>query len=130
MAATRQELAVRRLWESQVAAGGVDAVYRRGDHLRELQLVVGSADTGGSTVEDVAFLNTDTEWIARREDLILDGQETLPEKGDMIEVDWGNGRFGAYAVLKPTPEEECWRPSDQFNVLMRIHAKHRETFEK
>lgn len=130
MAATRQERAVRQLWKSQVRAGGVDAIYTRGNEVCELKLVPGTTDTGGSTVEDIAFLNTDTEWIAERESLRLDDEETLPVKGDKILVDWGEGRFSSYAVLKPTAEEDCWRPSDQFGVLIRIHAKHRETFRK
>lgn len=109
---------------------GVDAVYRRGVDVCELRLVPGNTDTAGRTVEDVAFLNTDSEWIAKREDLIIDGQQTVPIKGDAIEVKREDGSFDEYSVLKPTPEEECWRPSDQYNVLIRIYAKHRGVAER
>lgn len=108
---------------------GVDAVYVRGNEPIEIRLVPGRSDVSGSATEGVAFLNTDSEWIARKEDLLLESGPLIPAKGDLIRIDTPSGVVEEYQVLRPDEGRGCWSPSDQFGVLIRIFTKYRGPVE-
>ena len=89
--------------------------YRRGAVSVEL-----SATVGRTTFEidsGTGFL----ERIESRDYLVLGGQATLPERGDLIVETDGSAVF-SYEVTAPGTEP-AWRYSDPYRKTLRIHTK-------
>lgn len=64
---------------------------------------------------------TDRDFLIRAEDLVIDGQAVLPQRGDTIhEVQ--SGVTYTYEVLAPG-KEPVWKWSDLYRSLLRIHTK-------
>jgi hypothetical protein len=64
---------------------------------------------------------TDRDFLIHAADLILAGEPTLPERGDLIRETQG-GRTFVYEVMAPG-KEPPWRWSDVFRKVLRIHTK-------
>ena len=96
----------------------VPVIYRRGDLSVELPATI------GKTVFKVSGDYGRFQYIESRDylvstvDLLLNGETTLPEKGDEI-IESGQ----IYEVLAPNSEPE-WRYSDSSRQCLRIHTKH------
>lgn len=97
-------------------------VYRRGADEVTVEAIVGRTllklddGYGGVRMEW-----TDRDFLIAPEDLILDGQRTLPKRGDQI-WETHDGKTLVYEVLAPGSEPE-WRWSDPHCKLLRIHTK-------
>lgn len=61
------------------------------------------------------------DFLILASDLVLDGNLTLPERGDVIEELAGNQTL-QYEVTAPGTEP-CWRYSDLYRQTLRIHTK-------
>jgi hypothetical protein len=70
---------------------------------------------------------TDKDFLIQAADLVLEGKEVLPQRGDQIRDQVGDKVF-IYEVMAPTGEPP-WRWSDPYRKLLRIHAKHVGTQE-
>ena len=75
-------------------------------------------DDGSGIVE--RFQSRD--YLIHAADLVLGGSESLPEPGDRIQETQGGQTF-TYEVMAPG-DQPCWRYSDPFRRLLRIHTKH------
>jgi len=64
---------------------------------------------------------TDRDFLIHAADLVLGGNATLPERGDVIRETQG-GRTFVYEVMAPG-KEPAWRWSDVFRKVLRVHAK-------
>ena len=62
------------------------------------------------------------DYLIRTADLVLDGQPTLPKRGDQIRETDGSSTF-VYEVLSPG-DEPVFRYSDPYRKALRIHTKH------
>ena len=70
---------------------------------------------------------TDKDYLIQAADLVLDGKEVLPQRGDQIRDQVGDQVF-IYEVMAPAGEPP-WRWSDPYRKLFRIHVKHVGTQE-
>jgi len=92
--------------------------YTRGVASVALRATVGKTvfevDSGYGVLERLEA----RDYLLRREDLVLEGQEALPERGDRIIED---GHI--YEVMAPGKEPH-WRWSDAFRRTLRVHTKY------
>ena len=65
------------------------------------------------------------DYLILTADLVLDDQQTLPERGDRIRETEGSKTF-VYEVMAPGKEPH-WRYSDPYRKTLRIHTKHVDT---
>jgi len=97
-------------------------VYQRGQNTVELQATVGQTvfriddGYGGS----VRFVQRD--YLIRAEDLVLAGDEILPQRGDRIR-ETKDGKVFVYEVMGPGGGEPDWRYSGPNRSTLRIHTK-------
>jgi hypothetical protein len=62
------------------------------------------------------------DYIIRAADLQLDGTPVVPTRGDYIMESFGEAGNCTYSVLSPG-DAPCWRYSDPYRQMMRIHTK-------
>ena len=96
-------------------------VYRRGDESASVLATVGRtlfelADAAG---EQVQYESRD--YLIAAADLVLDGSQVEPQRGDRIEEVLG-GQTLTYEVMAPG-QEPPWRYSDPYRTTLRIHTK-------
>ena len=101
--------------------------YARGEHSVEVQAAVGrtefEVDNGTGILEKVES----RDFLIRTSDLVLGGQNVLPERGDRIR-ETKDGLTYVYEVMAPG-REPCWRYSDPYRRALRIHTKLVDTVE-
>ena len=96
--------------------------YRRGADEVSVQATIGRTllklddGYGGVRMEW-----TDRDFLIHADDLVLNGNAVLPERGDLIRETQGGKTF-VYEVMAPG-KEPAWRWSDVFRKVLRIHAK-------
>lgn len=96
--------------------------YRRGAEEVTVQTTIGRTllklddGYGGVRMEW-----TDRDFLIHAADLVLGGNATLPERGDVIRETQGGKTF-VYEVMAPG-KEPAWRWSDVFRKVLRVHAK-------
>jgi hypothetical protein len=97
-------------------------VYRRGTDEVVVQATIGRTllklddGYGGVRMEW-----TDRDFLIHAADLVLGGNPTLPERGDLIRETQG-GKVFVYEMMAPG-KEPAWRWSDVFRKVLRVHAK-------
>jgi hypothetical protein len=100
----------------------MDVVYARDLEQVPLQAMIGRTefeiDDGSGIVE--RFESRD--FLIQADDLVLGGSATLPEPGDRI-LESDGAQIFAYEVMAPG-DQACWKYSDPFRKLLRIHTKH------
>ena len=99
-------------------SSGDTIVYQRGSSTVSITAVVGKTDgermdSGGS-----AYSFTSTDFIIEAEDLVLDGEIILPQRGDRIV--YGGG---VYTVLANSSGEKPYANSTPDGSTLRIYAK-------
>ena len=98
--------------------------YARGASTVAIQATVGQTefeqadDVGGGIVHKTES----RDYLIRTADLVLDGQATLPKRGDQIRETDGTTTV-VYEVLSPG-DEPVFRYSDPYRNALRIHTKH------
>ena len=97
--------------------------YQRGAFSVQVQATVGQTvfridDGYGGSVRVVQ-----RDYLIRGEDLILEGDEVLPQRGDQIRETQG-GKVLVHEVMGPGGSEPDWRYSDPQRRTLRIHTKH------
>ena len=92
--------------------------YRRGQSELLIQAVIGRTQIELSDeLGAVQVQWTDRDFLVSAADLVIGGQQSKPQAGDMIED--GNR---VYEVLVVAGEPQ-WRYADPYGVMIRIHAK-------
>ena len=97
-------------------------VYRRGADEVTVQATIGRTllklddGYGGVRMEW-----TDRDYLIHAADLVLAGNPTLPERGDIIRETQGSQTY-VYEVMAPG-REPVWRWSDVYRKVFRIHTK-------
>jgi hypothetical protein len=95
--------------------------YRRGSSSAEVLATVGAtrfeADDGYGIVVEQEM----RDYLIASDDLVLDGQKTLPERGDEI-VEVMDGVVHVYEVMDLGPQKH-YRFSDPDGRTLRIHTK-------
>ena len=105
----------------------VPATYVRGDASVELMATVGRTIFEQRDDYGVIEKTESRDFLVRAEDLVLEGDPALPERGDQVRETDG-GKVFVYEVMAPGKEPH-FRYSDPYRKTLRIHTKHVETEE-
>ena len=103
-------------------SAGECVTYARGEDQIEVMAVRGNSqfeEVPGDMEARVSIRML--PWLIRAEELVIDGAEVEPQRGDQIVS--GDGLI--YDVL-PGPEGNHWRWSNQYKTTYRIHSVNRE----
>jgi len=96
-------------------------LYCRDDECVEVPATVGKTvfevDSGYGVVERVES----RDFLIPADRLVLDYDQTVPRRGDRIKETAGEQTF-VYEVMAPG-SEDCWRYSDLFRKVLRVHTK-------
>jgi len=96
--------------------------YARGSSTVEVQATIGRTVFEQADEFGIVQKTETRDYLIRTEDLVLDGQVTLPKRGDLIREAEGTTTF-VYEVLSPG-DEPVFRYSDPYRKTLRIHTKH------
>jgi len=95
--------------------------YCRGKDSVDVRATIGKTvfevDSGYGVVERIES----RDFLIPAERLVLDYDQTVPRRGDRIKETVGEQTF-VYEVMAPG-NEDCWRYSDPFRKVLRIHTK-------
>jgi hypothetical protein len=101
--------------------------YRRGAFAAQVPATVGATrfevDDGYGLVIEQQM----RDYLVATADLVLDGEQTLPERGDEI-LEECDGVTYVYEVMELGAEQH-YRTCDPAGKTLRIHTKHVETVE-
>jgi len=96
-------------------------VYRRETHNVTVPATIGKTEFEVDDEFGVVQRIESRDFLILASDLVLDGNLTLPERGDIIEEQAGTQTM-QYEVIAPGTET-CWRYSDLYRQTLRIHSK-------
>lgn len=102
-------------------------VYSRGDFDVEVPATIGRTEFEVDDGFGVLVRTESRDYLILAENLVLDGQPTLPERGDRIRETEGSQTV-VYEVMAPG-KEPPWRYSDPYRRTLRIHTKQVDTEE-
>jgi hypothetical protein len=97
-------------------------VYKRGVHQVTLQATFSRKLLKLADEDGIRMQWTDADFLIRRSDLVLNGNETLPQVGDTVR--WTHGGLTYVFEVSAPPGEPFWRWSDSFKKIIRVHTKH------
>jgi hypothetical protein len=95
--------------------------YERGSQSATLFATIGKTVFAIDDGRGAVLQHESRDFLILAENLVLEGQTVLPERGDRIRETQGDITF-VYEVLAPG-NEPCWRYSDPYRKTIRIHAK-------
>jgi hypothetical protein len=95
--------------------------YVRGEASVELQATIGRTIFEQRDDYGVIEKTESRDFLIRTEDLVLEGANTLPERGDQLRATDG-AKVYVYEVLAPGKEPH-FRYSDPYRRTLRIHTK-------
>src|SRR5690606_24277688 len=98
-----------------------EVTYRRGANAVVVQATIGRTVFEQDDGAGVIVRTQVRDYLIDTADLVLAGQQTLPEKGDRIEEPDAGQKF-VHEVL-PLGSEQHWRYSDPYRRTLRIHTK-------
>jgi len=96
--------------------------YTRGSSTIEVQATIGRTEFEQADDFGIVHKVESRDYLIRTADLVLDGQPTLPKRGDQIRETDGSTTV-VYEVLSPG-DEPVFRYSDPYRKALRIHTKH------
>ena len=97
-----------------------EVLYQRGTQQVTVRAVIGRKDFEVDSAEGKLYFKA-RDFLIHRVDLVLEGQPTLPERGDYIVVDFGSG-VETFEIL-PGDGVPPWEFSDVFCTFLRIHTQ-------
>jgi len=98
-----------------------EITYRRGEVESIVTATIGKTMADQDTGDGLVLRMEIRDYLIDTADLKLDGQLTLPERGDLI-IETDDDKNFTYEVL-PIGNQRAWRYSDPFRLKLRIHTK-------
>ncbi len=98
-----------------------EVTYRRGDSESTVIATIGKTLAEQEAGEGLVMRMEIRDYLIDTALLRLDGQPTLPERGDLI-IETESGKTFSYEVL-PVGSQKAWRYSDPFRLKLRIHTR-------
>ena len=95
--------------------------YVRGDRSADVLATVGKTTFEVDDGYGVLVRSESRDFLISAADLVLDGQGSLPERGDRVEE--GLGAATCVSEVTAPGKEPCWRWSDAYHKTLRIHTK-------
>lgn len=102
-----------------------EVTYLRGDSSVAVPATVGRTVFEIAGEYGVVEKSESRDYLLLAADLVLNGQVTLPQRGDRIRESAGLTVF-VYEVMAPG-QEPAWRYSDPYRKTLRIHTKQIDT---
>lgn len=103
-----------------ITSGGEQVKYRRANAFVEISAA--PARHGTRTLgEDARIVGDSYDWIIRSSDLVLNGDQVEPQRGDQIEHIVGSKRL-TYTVL-PQDGDDVFRFDSALRTSLRVHTK-------
>ncbi len=99
--------------------------YQRGAETVDLQATIGKTVFEIDNGYGISEKTESRDFLIRTADLMLTGQQVLPQRGDRIRETQGATTF-VYEVMAPGKEPH-YRYSDPYRQTLRIHTKHIDT---
>lgn len=97
--------------------------YRRGERsIEDVPATIGRTEYQQEDAYGIVTRAEARDYIVRVQDLAIDGVETLPEVGDLIE-ELQCGKVYVYEVLPIGSGQTAWKYADPFRQSIRIHTK-------
>lgn len=116
MAGSHLRDAVAQLMSGLQDTDGIVVTYTRGASSVDVTAVPGTTEHQSYGPEGELITSRSADWLVRASDLVLDNQQTLPQRGDTITAD------GRTWIVLPVGDDRCYRFSDQFRVRLRIYT--------
>lgn len=91
--------------------------YRRGNADIELTAVPARRTSDDYGADGALIVSTSHDWLIDKSRLVIDGEATEPQSGDIIAT-----ADGQTFVVVPDEAENCWRWMDQFRQRIRVHS--------
>lgn len=118
--------AVKGLHRAARASRGLAVMYIRGsgEELSQASITAVPARSRVSMTDESGLTVTGQErdFIILAADLVLDGEQVLPERGDRIEQTVDGETTYTYEVM-PIAGQKHYQPCDDLGRLLRIHTK-------
>ena len=95
--------------------------YARGAASVDVSATIGKTTFEVDNGYGVLVRHESRDFLILSVDLVLDAEQTLPQRGDRIR-ETQNGKIYVYEVSAPG-QEPCWRYSDPYRKTLRIHSK-------
>lgn len=104
-----------------------NATYKREPYSVSLVVTLGNQVLSGQDRQgNTKVERTECDFILTAADLILNGVQREPARGDLVEVTFdGDSRTWVFAVMPYLGEDSPWRFCDEFHTTIRVHTKHR-----
>lgn len=122
MALNFAETAVRLHKRRLDVVHGVSGTYGRGIEAKEGLVAVprlprmGTQDIGAETLLTAEEL----DWMFTADELVLDGEQVEPTKGDWWRWERSDGKFATYTAIND-PDGRAYSPCDHLGYLVRVH---------
>ena len=95
--------------------------YARGEDAVELRATPGHTEFEVTEPDGAVIQRQTRDYLVLTEDLVIDGAEALPMKGDVVRETRGDITH-VYEVSAPG-SERCYRFSDPYRKMLRIHTQ-------
>ena len=102
--------------------------YTRGANSVAITATIGNTDFQTTDADGFFTQVQSRDFIFPAEDLILNAETVLPERGDTITEVVGDKTY-TYAVLPFGEDGELYKFSDPHRTILRVHTKKRNTEE-
>lgn len=105
---------------------GTTVTYVRGNSAVQLSSVVGRTDFRADDVDEVIAEYRSKDFCFKTCEMVLNGQQITPQRGDLIREEVDGGIVNVYEALRPDGGEQVWRYMDHDGAMVRVHTKLRE----
>jgi hypothetical protein len=99
--------------------------YVRGSRTLDVSATIGKTLFEVDDGYGVLLRHESRDYLVLADDLVLDGQPIVPQRGDRVREVQGSTTF-VYEVTAPG-KEPAWRYSDPYRKTLRIHTKQVES---
>ena len=100
--------------------------YVRGSNSVAISATYGEKRYEVEDADNFRVWTTSFDFTFLKADLILDGSNVEPVRHDLIRITVG-ATTAEYQVL-PLGNDPCWRFSDQYSTVFRVHTKFKRSF--
>lgn len=114
--------AVKGLHRAARASRGLAVMYSRGDDSAAITAVPARSRVSMTDESGLTVTGQERDFIILAADLVLDGEQVLPERGDRIEQTVDGETTYTYEVM-PIAGQKHYQPCDDQGRLLRIHTK-------
>lgn len=107
---------------ARAAVAGITITYRRGDLTVEIRATLGQTRFEQQIPDGNPIVRQTRDYLFPATSLVLDEEQVLPERGDLIEETVGDSTL-VYEILPVEDGETFFRYSDPERQEIRVHTQ-------